>query len=270
VIISLIVLPLVLGATVATAAGYLRLPDHWPAELLGAVLTVIWFVWLTFPVIFSSINEGLDITHLLVYPLPRRELVVSVLLGTLFDYPTYLMLPLLVAVLIGWGGSLALPVVLLSLLLTYAHAVLIGQLVITAVGGILQSRRFRDLAIVVGSLLGVSCYFIQVGFTRLAETVSSMVTAEQLSAFSPLATLQWLPTGAAARAIERANTGLWGESLLWLGYSAVLLLLLTWVWWRLLIRLTTGEGFLFSLPPRPEKQNKRNGRWPKPIRLATG
>jgi ABC-2 type transport system permease protein len=257
VLISLIVLPLVLGASVATVVGYWQLPDHWPAELLAAVLTIIWLVWLIFPVIFSSINEGLDITRLLVYPLPRRELVLSVLLGTLFDYPTYLMLPLLLAVLVGWGGSLALPVVLLALLLTYAHAVLIGQLVITAVGGILQSRRFRDLAIVVGSLFGISCYFLQFGFTRLTETLSAMVTAEQLSAFSPLAMLQWLPTGAAARAIERAGAGLWGESLLWLGYSAVLLLLLTWIWWRLLIRLTTGEGFLLSLPPRPEKQKKR-------------
>jgi ABC-2 type transport system permease protein len=257
VLITLIVLPLVLGASAATVVGYWQLPDQWPGELLGAVLTIIWFVWLIFPVIFSSINEGLDITRLLVYPLPRRELVVSVLLGTLFDYPTYLMLPLLLAVLVGWGGSLTLPVVLLALLLTYAHAILIGQLVITAVGGVLQSRRFRDLVIVVGSLLGVSCYFIQVGFARLVETVSAMVTSEQLSsAFSPLAMLQWLPTGAAARAIERASAGLWGESLLWLGYSAVLLLLLTWVWWRLLIRLTTGEGFLFSLPPRPEKQKK--------------
>ena len=257
VLITLFVLPLVLGVSVATVLGYWQLPDQWPAELLAAVLTIIWFVWLIFPIIFSSINEGLDITRLLVYPLRRQELVVSVLLGTLFDYPTYLMLPLLLAVLVGWGGSLALPVVLLALLLTYAHAVLIGQLVITAVGGILQSRRFRDLAIVVGSLLGVSCYFFQVGFTRLTETLSAMVTAEQLGAFSPLAALQWLPTGAAARAIEQASAGLWAASLLWLGYSAVLLLLLTWVWWRLLIRLTTGEGFLFSLPPRPEKQKKR-------------
>lgn len=254
--VILLVLPLVVGAAVATGVGYLRLPDQWPAELLGVVLTAIWLIWLIFPIVVSSLNEGLDITRLLVYPLPRRELVASVLLGTLFDYPTYLMLPLFVAVLVGWGGGLALPVVLLALLLSYAHAVLIGQWVITAVGGILQSRRFRDLAIVVASLLGASCYFLQVGFTRLVDNVTAAVTEEQIRAFSPLATLQWLPTGAAARAIERATSGQWGESFFWLGYSTILLFIIAWGWWRLLMRLTTGEGFLFSLPPRPEKQKK--------------
>jgi len=262
----LFILPLVLGAAVATGIGYFQLPDRWPGELLGVVLTVIWLIWLVFPIIFSSLNEGLDVTRLLVYPLPRRELIAAILLGTLFDYPTYLMLPLFVAILVGWGGGLALPVVLLALALSYIHAVLIGQFVITAVGGVLQSRRFRDVAIVVASLLGVSCYFIQMGSMRLLENVVASLSPEQASAFSPLAALQWLPTGAAARAIERAASGYWGESLFWLGYSTLWAAAITWGWQRLLIRLTTGEGFLFSLPPRPEKQKMKAAsgvNWPR-------
>ena len=61
-----------------------------------------------------------------------------------------------------WGASLALPVVLIAVLLCYAHMVFIGLLVGTALGGILQSRRFRDIAIIVTALLGSSCYFLQV------------------------------------------------------------------------------------------------------------
>ena len=159
--------PMVIAAAIGSALGYLRLPDPWPAQLLGFILVILWFIWLIFPIFFSSLNEAADITRLLVYPLPQRDIIASVLLGTLFDYPTYLMLPLLLAVLIGWGASLALPVVIIAILLGFAHMIFIGLLVGTALGGVLQSRRFRDIAIIFTALLGSSCYFLQVGFGRL-------------------------------------------------------------------------------------------------------
>lgn len=246
----LIFVPLFLAAAVGSAVGYLRLPAPWPAQLLGLVLVGLWFIWLVFPIIFTALNESVDVTRLLIYPLARRDLIAGILLGTLFDYPTYLMLPMFVAVLVGWGGSLALPIVVLAILLSYGHMVMIGLLVSTALGGVLRSRRFRDVAIIISALLGSSCYFLQVGFTRLAENF----TEEQLLAFRPLPILQWFPTGAAAQAIVQASAGNWGGSLLWLGYAAVLLTLVTWAWWQLLVRLTTGEGFLFSRAPRPQQE----------------
>lgn len=257
IIVILVVAPLVLAIAVGSAIGYRRLPDQWPGALLGGILVALWGVWLLFPIFFSGINEGADLTRLLVYPLARRDLITGFLLGTLFDYPTYLMLPLFIAVFVGWGGGAALPVVVVALFLCYAHMVLIGQLVYTAIGGILQSRRFRDVAIIVASLLGFSCYFIQVGFQRLTSTLSRTVSEEQILALRPLEILQWFPTGGAARAIERGAAGEWGMAMLWLGYTAVLLLIVTWAWWRLLVRITTGEGFLFSLPPRAEKKKEK-------------
>lgn len=253
---AIVFVPLVLGAAVGTTIGYLRLPEPWPAQLLGGVLVVLWLIWLVFPIFFASLNEGLDLTRLLVYPLTRRDLVASVLLGTLFDYPTYLMLPLFVAIFIGWGLSPALPVVLVAMALSYGHMVLISQLVVTAVGGILQSRRFRDISIIIASLFGASCYFLQTIFGRVAESLAEDVGRERLLALRPLQTLQWLPPGAAARAVERASAGAWGMSMLWLLYTAVLLLVVAWAWWRLVVRLKTGEGFLLSLPPVAEKQRK--------------
>jgi len=117
----------------------------------------------------SSLNEGLDLTRLLVFPIARRDLVVSILLGTLFDYPTYIMAPVLLAALVTWGISPALPIVALGLLLAYCHMVIASQLVVTVFGGILQSRRFRDLAIILASLFGASCYFIQIGLQGVGE-----------------------------------------------------------------------------------------------------
>ncbi|MCA9921563.1 MAG: hypothetical protein KC421_04280, partial [Anaerolineales bacterium] len=262
-IIVLIVFgPMVIAATIGSAIGYARLPDHWPTALLGGILVALWGIWLIFPILFSSINEGLDVTRLLIYPLTQRQLAVSTLLGTLFDYPTYLVIPLLGAMLWGFGRSAALPVVLLALLLSYAHMVIIGQLVVTAIGGILQSRRFRDVSIMVASLMGSSCYFINLGVQRFSENLSSSIDEEAFLLLQPLNVLQWFPTGAGARAIEQALNGAWGAALLWLLYTAVLLAVLAWVWLRLLTRLATGGGFLINPKPREkmEPEQKRPSR----------
>ena len=209
-----------------------------------------------FPHLLFTLNEAADITRLLIYPLPQRELIAAVLLGTLFDYPTYLMLPMLLAVLVGWGASLALPVVVIAILLSYAHMIFIGLLVGTALGGVLQSRRFRDVAIIFTALLGSSCYFIQVGLGRLVENMTQTMSQEALLALQPLPVLQWFPTGAAAQAIAQAADGQWVTALGWLLYSSTWLLLIVWAWWKLLIRLTTGEGFIFALAPRPQTKSR--------------
>lgn len=250
--------PIVLGIAAGTAMAYLRLEDPWPSQILGIVLVGMWGIWLLSPILLSALNEGADITRLLVYPITRRDLVVSIFLGTLFDYPTYLMLPLFVAILVGFSSVW--PIVLLALLIGYGQMVVIGQLSHTLLGGILQSRRFRDVAIILGSLLGSSCYFLQFGFRRWAENGASTMDEEALLALRPLNALQWLPTGALARAVAQAQAGAWLDVGLWLSYSLLLLLLLTLIWWLLLERITTGEGFLLSgiRWQQPEKKAVRS------------
>lgn len=250
--------PMVVGAAIGTAIGYRRLPEPWPAALLGGVLVALWLIWLAFPVIFSSINEGLDVTRLLTYPLSPRDLLVGTLLGTLFDYPTYLVLPLFGAALFGFWGSPAWLLVLVGLGLGYAHMVLMGQLVLTAMGGILQSRRFRDLTIIVASLLGTSCYFINLAVQEATASLTGAITQEQILALRPLNVLQWFPTGAIARSVEQALAGAWLPALQWLGYTAVWLLLIGWAWLHLMNRLATGEGFLVGGLPQWRRREKKS------------
>ncbi len=254
--------PLVLGAAFGSALGYLRLPQPWPAQLLGMVLVVLWAIWIVLPVLAFRLNEGLDLTRLLVYPLRIRDLVASTLLGTLLDFPTYLVLPLFVAVFVGWGRTWAWPVVLVGLLLGYAHMVIMSQLVLTAGGGLLRSRRFRDISIVILSLLGSSCYFLNQGIQALARRVDR----QQLLNFHPLDYVQWLPTGAIARAIEQATNGAWGAALLWLLYSLVLLVGIIWLWWQLLLRLVTGAGFIST----PQRERPAAQPLPRRAPVSTG
>jgi ABC-2 type transport system permease protein len=240
----LILLPLTIGAGVASALGYLYLPEPWPAQLLAAVLTGLWLVWIILPLTTFSLNEGMDITRLLVYPIPRRELVAAMLLGTLFDAPTYIMLPLFLAIIAGWLTSPALLLLLPVFAVAFAQMIFSSQSAVTALGGILSSRRVRDVFLVIGAILGSSCYILQ---RALQSLLQRFVEPEQLLALRVLPTLRWTPPGSLAQAIVAADGGAWGEALLWLGYGLLWALLLGALWWRLTSRLVTGGGFLFQL-----------------------
>lgn len=262
-VVILIFGPMIVGAAYGTAFGYRTLENQWPTSLLGGVLVAMWFVWLVFPIIATAVNESADITRLLIFPIPRRDLILSTLLGTLFDYPTYLVLPLFIAIFIGFGLTPIFPIVILAILLSYGHMILIGQFITVAIGGILQSRRFRDVAIVFVSLLGSSCYFINIGFQRGIERLSDSLSLQEseslqetFSNLQPLNILQWFPTGAPAKAVEQARLGAWLPAVAWLLYSAVLLAVITWVWFHLMNRLATGGGFLIGgrSPVEKEKQ----------------
>ncbi|MEZ4594454.1 MAG: hypothetical protein R3D55_25410 [Chloroflexota bacterium] len=253
--------PMIAAASIGSAIGYTDLEGQWPTALFGGIMVALWLLWLGFPIIATSINESADVTRLLIFPISQRDLILSTLLGTLFDYPTYLMLPLFVAAFFGFGFTVAFPVVIVAILLCYGHMVIIGQLVSVAIGGVLQSRRFRDVAIIFFSLLGSSCYFINIvfqsGMERLFDSLSpgqEEAFAESFANFQPLNILQWFPTGAPARAVEQALAGSWLTALVWLGYSAVILAALTWVWAQLLNRLATGGGFLLGGRPQAEKE----------------
>ena len=263
IVVALVFGPMIVAATYGTAVGYRTLENQWPTALLGGILVGLWLIWLVFPIIASSVNENADITPLLIFPISRRDLILSTLLGTLFDYPTYLILPLLIAVFIGFGFTAAFPIVILAIVLSYAHMVLIGQFISVAIGGILQSRRFRDVAIIFFSLLGSSCYFLNIGFQRSVERFTQSLSlqeeetlAEAFANAQPLSVLQWFPTGAPARAVEQALAGSWLTAVLWLLYSAVLLAALTWVWFQLMNRLATGGGFLIGGRPLAKKEQK--------------
>ncbi len=253
---ALFILPMVLGVAFGTGWAYVALPEPWPGQIFAIVLVVMWGLWVSLPVFSFNTNEGLDPTRLIVYPLSRRDFMVTLFAGTLFDYPTYFMIPVFAAAFLGlgWRFPLALPVLLLALILAYMMMILTSQLVVNIMGGLLQSRRFRDVMIIVFSLLGSSCWFISQACNRLTERLTESVSTDQaaqveqfLVDFRPLDVLQWLPPGAAARAVEQASVGEWGWSLVWLGYAAAWVAVLAWVWWRVLQRIVTGEGFLVNL-----------------------
>jgi len=247
--------PLVL--LVATASGfvYVAAPDPWPVQAMGIVLSALWLIWIVLPLLAFRTNEGLDLSRLLVYPLRTRDWVASTLLGTLFDGPSYVTLPFFLAMLVGWLDQPLLLIVLLpAIVIAYLLMIAAGQLVLTASMGLLRSRRFRDLSIVVFSLLGSSCYFINRGVEAWARAAG----AAELSQIEPLNFLRWLPPGACAQAVASASAGDWSGALLWLGYATAWLAVLLWAWWKVLVRMTTGAAAWSAPALAPRKvQQKR-------------
>src|SRR2546425_12293053 len=98
----------------------------------------------------------------MLFPLTRPELMVSLLFSTLLDIPMFGLILVFIAVVAGWATSL--PVTLLTIvavLIFYTQVVGMSQLVLAVLMRTLQSRRFRDLSIILIALFSSSCYFFQ-------------------------------------------------------------------------------------------------------------
>src|SRR6266496_4301099 len=213
------------SVAVGTFFAYRFLPFPANLEVLFLVLTGVYLFWIVLPLLEYSVNEGLDISKLTSYPLTRAELMASLLFSTLLDVPTLGLVLIFGAVVLGWAVSV--PLVVLS------------QLVLALLMRTLQSRRFRDLSIILIALFSSSCYLVQqvvFGGSRFLHFVDNLRAA----AYSPY--LQWLPPGMAARAIQQAVLGNWGLSFAWLAVLLVVSALVLYLWQFVLERsLSTPE-----------------------------
>jgi hypothetical protein len=234
-----------------TTAGYLLLDRPDAGQLLYIVLVGLWVAWAAFPLMQYTLNEGLDVTKLQIYPLTRGEQMASLLLATLLDMTTIIILALLAAVIVGWHASLpAVLITVVALALVYVLIVTTSQLLLAALMGILRSRRFRDLMVVFFALFGVSCALIN-------QFVSRAMIGFRPGDFATWHLeryLQWFPTGFGARAIILADQGSYVEALPWLGVMLALAVVLIVVWaWVLERGITTAESAGAGVRRRPRR-----------------
>ena len=231
-IISTIILTLLVligGSSLAviTFLAYRFAPAPVNIDVLMLVLTGVYIFWIVAPLTQVSMNEGLDISKLTLFPLTRGELVASLLLSTLLDIWTLFLVFLFGAVVVGWASSIpVLLMTLLAVLVFYVQVVSFSQLVIALLSGMMQNRRLRDMSVILAILLFGSGYLCQFFFFRgnnLTKTLGSGVLVNYL---------QWTPPGMAARAIQQAYLGNWGASFVWLIVLAVISLLALYLWLR--------------------------------------
>jgi ABC-2 type transport system permease protein len=104
----------------------------------------------------------------------------------------------------------------------------------------LQSRRFRDLSIILIGVVSSSYYLIQ-QFVLRGLGVEHIYENMQAGTISPY--LQWSPPGMAARTIQHASQGDWGSSFAWLGGLLVTTVIVLYLWQLVVERgLTASES----------------------------
>lgn len=241
-IIGILVL-LGLGGLLATVL-FLALTNLSPTgetELLYLFFSAVLLFWIVLPLLSYSTNEGLDVTKLQLFPLTRLEVMFSLLFSSLFDIWTVFLFVLFGSTIVAWWThSLVLGLMaLLVLIVFYVTMVGISQLVLALLMRTLQSRRFRDLSILLIALFSSSCYLVN----RLAFGANGVLSASSLNNgnFSPY--LQWLPSGVAAGVLRAAMQGNWGVSFGLLGILLVICALALFLWqWVLERGMSVSES----------------------------
>jgi ABC-2 type transport system permease protein len=159
----LLAIPFLLGfSALAALAAYfgLRLLDARRPELLlplaSALVTLAGLVWTFSPLLVGfAFSESHDLSRLMHFPIPRRTLVASSLLANLLQPMALAELPLLVAASLALSPSPGrLPLALAGLAASFVFVVAAAQLAGLLFHGLSRSRRFRDLSLFLGLLLG--------------------------------------------------------------------------------------------------------------------
>ncbi len=224
-----------------TALGYVNLPLASAAQLLFGALGLLYIAWAALPALQYSVNEGLDVSKLHTYPLSAAERMLGLTLATFFDPATIIILAVFAAVVIGWHVSLvAALITVVALALLYVHVVGASQFTMAVLVGLLRSRRYRDLSIIIFAMLSVACSLSGQFATTLVGHFRGLRLLGRLDLGHYL---QWTPPGMAARAIIAANTGDTLGALPWLLALLALIPALLAVWaWALDRGITTPEG----------------------------
>lgn len=244
VFILIFLVPLLGGVALASLLGYTSLPHTSAVGLLFLVMSGIYLLWAGLPLLFYTLNEGLDVTKLQIYPVTRGEQMVSLLLATLLDLSTLFIVFFYVAILLGWHNSpAALAITLVALVAAYVHTISFSQLTLAVLMGLLRTRRYRDVTIIIFALFGVACSFSGQVIARLfIASPFGNGGASQLAQVHVEQYLRWTPPGMAAQAIVSANEGQVGTSLLWLAASLILVPIVVTIWaWVLDRGITTAE-----------------------------
>lgn len=230
IVLIIVLLPLIVLLTAGLIAIFNFLqPEHlnWATNILFYVLAAAYLFWAISPLMQFTLNEGLDVTKLTTYPVSQAEMMVGLIVATLLDIPTIGLIIVFVGIGISWAHSLPQTLlVILALVLAYVNIIGLSQLMLSALLGLLRSRRWRDLTVVFASLFSLSCYLISQLFAR--ATPSNISAYQNFLSFDIGTYLQFIPPGMAGRAIAAISTNDYAGAALWLVALAVFGFVVVW------------------------------------------
>lgn len=170
------------------------------------------------PAAVMGVSEMIGPDHLRPFPLSRAQQVAGLLVAALIGPVPLAGALVLVGAVAGIARVTAavLPTVVASgAVLTYlAGALAVSRLPSVVLGRVLNSRRGRDAALVMASLLGVIVYALQF-VVRAADRLSDPALG-RLAAVA-----RWMPPGALGRSLGLAAAGRAASAAAWLGVGVM-------------------------------------------------
>lgn len=235
-----------LGGGLFVAAQLLDARDATDATAGGFALLLI--VWALGPIITAGAEGTLEPHRLSLFPLSARQLLPGLLLAALVGFGGVATVLILFGAVIGMAP--ASPLVVVTIAAAACQLLLcasMSRLLATAISGAARSRRWRDLALILGPLtalaLNVGLQFVSRSFQdgRGVSGRSSPVID------SARVFVRFLPSGPAALAMGSAREGRVLLALVSLAGAAILVVAVTALWGRTLRRVLTSAPASGSL-----------------------
>ncbi len=208
---------------------------------LGVVgaMTLVWLGWVLGPLVLAASDGTLEADRLAMFPLPRRTLVFGLLAGGAVGVGGVTTVLVCAGALAGTARTSAGPIGLglgvTATCVAFAQCVAYGRAVSAAVAGAASRRRFRDVAFVIGPILGLA---LNIGLQVLSRALRDQAQIPPwVRTVAMIA--GWSPPGLSARAIVDAGAGRPLVALGFLVASTASTAAALWVWGRSLDRILT-------------------------------
>ncbi|MFF1958067.1 transporter [Streptomyces sp. NPDC058220] len=259
-----VVVTLLVAAAQLLGLIVLRGNDH--AGTVVVMLTAVLALgWAVMPLFFSSGDETLDPTRLVMLPLRPRPLTAALLAASLVGIGPLFTLCLVVGSAVATAHSVVAALVsVVAVPLVLLLCVALARAVATANIRLLTSRKGRDLAVLSGLLIAVGIQVVNFGAQRLSD-------AGGLAALAPVARfVRWLPPASAIGAVDSASEGAYGRAVLQLLLSGVALVAVMYVWQRSMVKLMTAPDGSTLAAAEPSRKESGRGLGPALARLLPG
>ena len=214
-----------LAMTPLATVGWLQLRDdpQLAADVGVVVFTGVALAWIILPLGLFGTDDTLDPARFAALPLRPRTLVTGLYVGAFVGLAPLATTALLAGSVFGLSsGPGSMVIALLALALEVALCVAISRALASALSGILRSRRGRDLAVLVGVLIGGSGQLVMLGTAYVSGSADLVHSAASV--------LRWAPPGMAAWAAADAAAGHYLFGLAGLAGTGVAVALLL-LWW---------------------------------------